>query len=140
MGTIIAGAKNSYAVMLDETTGKQGMYKLGESINEATVIKICKESIIVEKDGRSYDLKITGGASPEILSGNMPPSTGVPKELPYFEPVFNQTGPAADEDVAAELPHFEPITNNTGPQVDDGGTHKELPEFEPIKSDSGPPG
>ncbi len=48
-GTIIAGDENSYTVIMDETSGKQGMYKLGESINEATVLKIDKESIIAEK-------------------------------------------------------------------------------------------
>ncbi len=53
VGTIIAGDENSYAVIEDETTGKQSMYKLGESINKATVLKIDKESIIVEKNGRA---------------------------------------------------------------------------------------
>ena len=85
--------------LMDETTGKQGMYKLGESINEATVLKIDKESIIVEKDGRAQVLRITGGsyteaAPSEMLSGNVPPSIGVSEELPYFEPVFSETGPS----------------------------------------------
>ncbi len=62
VGTIIAGEENSYAVIMDETTGKQGMYKSGESINEATVLKIDKDSIIVEKDGRTQVLRITGGS------------------------------------------------------------------------------
>ncbi len=121
VGTIIAGEENSYAVIEDETTGKQGMYKLGASINKATVLKIDKESIIVEKDGRAYILRITGGsyteaASSEILSGNRPPSIGVSEELPYFEPVFSETGPPVDENVLVkELPHFDPITNSTGP-------------------------
>ncbi len=93
VGTIIAGDENSYAVIEDETTGKQGMYKLGASINEATVLKIDKESIIVEKDGRAYILRITGGsyteaAPSEILSGDRLPSIGVSEELTYFEPVL----------------------------------------------------
>jgi hypothetical protein len=145
VGTIIAGDENSYAVIEDETTGKQGMYKLGASINEATVLKIDKESIIVEKDGRTQVLKITGGsyteaAPPEILSGDVPPSIGVSEELPYFEPVFNETGPPVDENMhIEELPHFEPITSNTGPPVDDKGSNEDLPEFEPSISDMGPP-
>ena len=46
---------------MNETTGKQGMYKFGESINEATVLKIAKDSIIVEKEERIHILKVTGG-------------------------------------------------------------------------------
>ena len=64
------------------------MYKLGASINEATVLKIDKESIIVEKDGRSQVLRITEGSSEatlsEILSGNEPPSIGVSEKLSHF--------------------------------------------------------
>ncbi len=33
VGTVVVGDENSYVVIEDETTGKQGMYKLGESIN-----------------------------------------------------------------------------------------------------------
>ncbi len=116
VGTIIAGEENFYAVIEDETTGKQGIYELGESINKATVLKIDKESIIVDKDGRTQVLKITGG-SYRVYG---PFTLGVSKELPYFEPVFSETGPSVDENVPVEeLPHFEPITNNTGPPVDD---------------------
>ncbi len=137
VGTIIADEKNFYAVIMDETSGKQGMYKSGESINEATVLKIYKESIIVEKDGRAQILRITGGsyteaAPSEMLSGDVSPSIGVSEELPYFEPVFSETGPPVDENVhVEELPHFEPITNNTGPPVDDEDSHEDMPEFEP---------
>ena len=146
VGTIIAGEENSYAVIEDETSGKQGMYKLGESIkNEATVLKIDKESIIVEKDGRAQVLRITGGsytvaASSEVLSGDRTPLTGVTKELPYFEPVFSETGPPVDENVLVEeLPHFEPITNNIGPLVDENLSVEDLPYFEPITNTIVPP-
>ncbi len=145
VGTIIAGDENSHAVIEDEITGKQGMYKLGESINEATVLKIDKESIIVEKDGRAQVLRITGGsytevAPSEILSGSRTPSIGVSEELPYFEPVFSETGPSVDGNVLVEeFPRFEPITNNTGPQVGDKGSHEDLPEFEPSISYMGLP-
>ncbi len=40
VGTIIANEDDSYAVIMDETTGKQGMYRSGELINKAKVIKI----------------------------------------------------------------------------------------------------
>ena len=122
----------------------RGMYKLGESINEATVLKIDKESIIVEKDGRAQVLRIGGSyteAVPsEMLSEDVPPSIGVSDGLPYFEPVYSETGPPVDENVSVKvLPHFEPITNNTGPQVDDGSFHEDLPGFEPFVSYIGPP-
>ena len=140
VGTIIAGEENSYAIIMDETTGRQGMYKSGESINEATVVKIDKESIIVEKDGRAQVLRITGGSASEMLRGNVPPSTGVSEKLTYFEPVFSKTGPPVDENVPVEdLPRFEPITNSTGPLVDDEGSREDLPEFEPFVSYMGPP-
>jgi hypothetical protein len=140
VGTIIAGEENSYAVIMDETTGTQGMYKSGESINEVTVLKIDKESIIVEKDGRAQVLRITGGSSSEMLSGDVPPSIGVSEELPYFEPVFSETGPPVDENVLVEeLPHFEPVFSETGPPVDDEGSYEDLPEFEPSISYIGRP-
>jgi hypothetical protein len=144
VGTIIAGEENSYAVIMDETTGKQGMYKSGESINEAVVLKIDKESIIVEKGGRAHILRITGGSSSgsfsEMLSGDVPPSIGVSEELPYFEPVFSETGPPVDENVLVEeLPYFEPVFSETGPPVDHEGSHEDLPEFEPFISYIRPP-
>ena len=144
VGTIIAGEKNSYVVIEDETTGKQCMYKLGASINEATVLKIDKESIIVEKHGRAQVLRITESsyteaAPSEILSGDRPPSIGVSEEHPYFEPVFSETGPPVDENIHVKaLPHFEPITNNTGPPVDENMHVEELPHFEPITNNTGP--
>ncbi len=145
VGTIIAGNEISYAVIEDETTGKHGMYKLGQSINEATVLKIDKESIIVEKDGKAQVLKIIEGsyaeaAPSEILSGDRPPSIGVSEELPYFEPVLSETGPPVDENVLVkELPRFERITNNTGPPVDENMHVEEFPHFEPITYNTGLP-
>jgi hypothetical protein len=145
VGTIIAGEENSYAIIMDETTGKQGMYKSGESINEATVIRIDKDSIIVEKDRSAHVLRITGGsytesAPSEMLGGDVPPSIGVSEELPYFEPVYSDTGPPVDENVPVEeLQHFEPVFSDTGPPVDDENLHEDLPEFEPFVSYMNPP-
>jgi hypothetical protein len=137
VGTIIAGEENSYAVIMDETTGKQGMYKLGESINEAKVLKIDKDSIIVEIEKRIFILRITGGN----YTADGSPAIGASEELPFFEPVFSETGPPVHENVAVEeLPPFEPVTNSTGPPVDPEGLYEDLPEFIPFESDSGPPG
>ncbi len=86
VGTILASEENSYAVIEDETTGKQGLYKLGESIYGATVLKIDKDCIIVEKDRKAQVLKITGGSYTkttllEMLSRNVPPSNGASTDL-----------------------------------------------------------
>ncbi len=160
VGTIIAGEENSYAVIMDETSGKQSMYKLGESINEAKVLKIDKDSIIVEIEKRIFILRITGGnytagGSPAIGASEELPyfepvfsETGPPvdenvlvEELPHFEPVFSETGPPVEEKVAVEeLPHFEPVINSTGPEVEPEGVYEDLSEFESFESDSGPPG
>ena len=140
VGTVIAGKENSYAVIMDETTGKQGMYKLGESINEATVLYIAKDSIIVEKEGRAQVLRITGGNSSKTLSDDVTPSIGVSEEFPQFEPVISETGPPADESVEVkEFPQFEPVISETGPPADESVEVKELPHFEPVISETGPP-
>ncbi len=138
VGTVIAGEDYSYAIIMDETTGKQSMYKLGESINEATVLKIDKESIVVKEDGRSHVLKIMGGNSSEIPGGDVLPSTTVSGKLPHFEPVLSETGPPVNESVPFEgLPNFEPVYSETGPPVDKNVSVGELPRFEPITNSVG---
>ena len=102
VGTIIAGDENSYAVIEDETTGKQGIYKLGESINEATVLKIDKKCIIVKKDGRSQILKITGGSYTEVVSLNGPPSIGISEKLPPFKPIVIVPNPTVIAPLGSE--------------------------------------
>ena len=52
-------------------------------------------------------LRITGGSyaktvPSEILTRDRPPAIGVSKELPYFEPVYSETGPPVDENVSVE--------------------------------------
>ena len=42
--------------------------------------------------------------------------------------------------VSEDLPFFEPVFNKTGPPVDSEDFYENLPEFEPFESDSGPPG
>jgi type II secretory pathway component PulC len=145
-GTVLVGKEYHYALIVEETTGRQKLYSVGESIRGAKLLKIGKESIVVEKDGRTHVLRITGGSytevtPSEVLSGNEPPTIGVSEELPFFEPVFSETGPPVDENIhVEELPPFEPITNSTDPPVDPEGLYEDLPEFVPFENDSGPPG
>ncbi len=145
-GTVLVGKEYAYALIVEETTGRQNLYSVGESIKGAKLLKIDKESVVFEKEGRTHVLKITGGSYTvttlsEILDENGPLFTGVSTELSFFEPVFSETGPPEDENVSVEeLPPFEPITNNTGPPVDPEGLYEDLPEFIPFESDSGPPG
>ncbi len=145
-GTVLVGKEYAYALIVEETTGRQNIYSVGESIRGANVLKIDKESIVVEKDGRTHVLRITGGTytgadSSKILTKEGPPTIGVSEELPFFEPVFSETGPPVDENIhVKELPPFEPVTNSTGPPVDPEGLYEDLPEFIPFENDSGPPG
>ena len=145
-GTALVGKEYSYALIVEEMTGRQNLYSVGESIRGAKVLKIDKESIVVEKDGRTHVLKITGGTyteadSSEILTKEGPPTIGVSEELPFFEPVFSETGPPVDENIhVEELPPFEPITNSASPPVHPEGLYEGLQEFVPFENDSGPPG
>ena len=135
-GAILVDGEGSYAIIMDETTGKQGTYRLGESIKGATVLKIYKESIALEKDGGTQVLRVTRDRSieeapSEMGTGVRPPSIGVSKDISSFEPVISETGPVPDESIQVkELPPFEPVTNSAGP-VDVEGFYEELPEFTP---------
>lgn len=145
-GTIMVGREQAYALIMEETTGRQNLYSVGESIKGAEILRIDKDSVVIEKDGKSHILRITGGndtvnTPSEILTVSGSPTVGVQEELPYFEPVFSVTGPPVDENAPVEeLPRFEPITNSTGPPVNSEVFFKDLPKSEPFESDSGPSG
>ncbi len=86
VGVIIAGYEKSYAIIMNEVTGKGGMYQIGDSINEATVLKIDKESILVDKDGMTQVLRVTGGDytadDPEMEYENFPEFTPYDDDIP----------------------------------------------------------
>jgi type II secretory pathway component PulC len=145
-GTVLVGKEYTYALIVEEMTGRQNLYSVGESIKGAEILKIDKDSVVIEKEGKIWVLKVTGvtnseNSLSETHTENGPLFTGVSEELPFFEPVFSETGPPVDENIhVKELPPFEPITNSTDPPVDPEGLYEDLPEFVPFENDSGPPG
>jgi type II secretory pathway component PulC len=120
-GTVLLGKEASYALIVDEISGKQNLYSVGASIKGAKILKIGKTNVVFEKAGKAYVLKVVKGSytvpiPPEKLKENGPLHTKVTVELPYFEPVFNKTGPPIDsEDFYENLPEFEPYENDSGP-------------------------
>ncbi|MCR4290995.1 MAG: hypothetical protein NUV86_12140 [Candidatus Scalindua sp.] len=144
-GTVMAGNENAYALIVEETTGKQNLYSVGESIKGAEILKIDKDSVVIEREGKFFVLRVGCVANSENSLSETHTENGslftcVSEELPFFEPVFNKTGPPVDENVLVEkLPPFVPITNSTGPPIDPDLLNKDLPEFVPMDSDSGPP-
>ncbi len=124
---------------MDESNGKQGISKIGESINGATVIKIGKKSIVVKKDGRSQVLRIIGGNSSDLRGVEVSLPTSVTGEFLDFKPVLSNTGPPVDENVPFEgISQFEPVLSETGPSVDKSVSVSELPHFELISNSTGP--
>lgn len=81
---------------------------------------------------------VPGGtvASPEAFPG----ASGPGDDSFSFDPVTSAAGPAVDGGEAPELPYFEPITNDTGPvaPIGEGYEPKELPEFVPVENMTGP--
>ena len=164
-GTLIEVGKNARAILIELDTGRQGLYREGDSIIGATVRKIGTDSVVLEKNGAFQVLRITDsefnnpvadsavGRPPAgeisarfpnidpLESAEEPPvNTDVEvKELPYFQPFTNSTGPPVGTNVGvSELPFFQPIVNSTGPPVDPGGDYEDLPEFTPQSSENGP--
>lgn len=144
-GILIDIGVSAWATIIDLNTGKQDLYKVGDSIMGATIHKIDPESVVLKKGGAFQVLRVTSGGgtvrNPPVASAevNRPAFTGESGELPYFEPVENLEGPPVDESIQVEeLPYFEPITNSTGPPVDPQGHYEDLPEFVPYESENGP--
>lgn len=145
MGTVLREHEDSSAVILNEASGEEGLYEVGDTIDSATLLKIEKESVVLEKDGVTRVLRITWSVGGETQAGDMdsedgPPFTGVAEEFEKFEPVVVEEGPPVDPNApVTELPHFEPIVVEGGPPVDPNMPVKELPPFEPFTSPTGPP-
>ena len=143
-GTILKGKKTSSALIVEDITGRQNLYRVGDSINGAKLIKIDKKSVVFEKEGKYQVLKLIGSKftapSPsEIQNENEQLFPGGSTKITPFEPVISKTGPPVDDNVhVEEFPLFEPIVNSTGPPVDFEESYENLPEFVPFESDSGP--
>ncbi len=140
-GTVLLGKEHSFAVIVDKKTGKQRLYRLGQSVKGITILKIGRESILVEKEGMTQVLRVTRGniieeGPSKNRTENGPPSIGVSEMLPTFEPVVTVNGPPSIG-VSEQLPPFKPVVTEYGPPSI--GESKELPHFEPITLGSSPP-
>ncbi len=144
-GILVDIGKSAWATIIDLNTGKQDLYKVGDSIMGATIRKIDPDRVVLEKGGAFQVLRVTSGGdtvgNPPVANAEAGGSafTGESGELPYFEPIENTEGPPVDESIQVkELPYFEPFTNSTGPPVDPQGNYEDLPEFVPYESENGP--
>lgn len=59
LGTAIGSIKGPIAYIKDLETNKQGIYKLGGKIKEATVIKIAMGEVVLEKNGKTEILRLS---------------------------------------------------------------------------------
>lgn len=59
LGTAIGSIKDPIAYIKDLETNKQGIYKLGSKIKEATVIKIVMGEAVLERDGKTETLRLS---------------------------------------------------------------------------------
>jgi hypothetical protein len=144
-GIVLLGNEENYALIVDETTGRQDLYRFGDSIKGAKILKIDKDRVVIEREGKIFVLRVGGVTNSEkshsdTYTENGPHFTGVSEDLPFFEPVFSETGPPVDANAPIEdLPFFEPVFSSTGPPVDANAPVEELPHFEPITNSVGPP-
>ncbi len=126
VGTVLREDEKSSAVILNEISGEERLYRVGDTIESVTLLEISKESVVLEKDGVTQVLRITSSVGGEAQAGdvdseNGPPFTGVAEEFEKFEPVVVEGGPPVDPNMPVkELPPFEPITSPTGPPVKSG--------------------
>ncbi len=58
LGVAIGNIKDPVVFIKNLETGKRGMYKLGNLIQEARIIKIAKNSVTLEKNGKTGILKL----------------------------------------------------------------------------------
>jgi type II secretion system protein C len=59
LGTAIGSIKDPIAYIKDLETNKQGIYKLGGKIKEATVIKIVMGEVVLENHGKTETLRLS---------------------------------------------------------------------------------
>ncbi|MFC1658447.1 hypothetical protein ACFL1D_03555 [Candidatus Omnitrophota bacterium] len=59
LGTAIVNIKDPAAFIKDLKTGRQGVYRLGNSIRQARVVKIAMGEVTLEKEGRRQVLRLS---------------------------------------------------------------------------------
>jgi type II secretion system protein C len=71
IGTAVGNAKDPIAFIKDLDTNKQGIYKIGNMINEAKVVRIAKGIVDLDVNGISMSIEVKNR-----LAQNTPPATG----------------------------------------------------------------
>jgi hypothetical protein len=153
-GIALHGGEPVLAVIEDETTGRQGVYGLGDTLKGNTVIKIIKGSVELEKDGRMQVLRLTKGSSIETDSTEEnqteePLSTSVSADFQLLKPIVRKPGPPpepslVESEAIEELPPGgDAVIELTDIEAREGppsfGLSTDLPPFEPLVSETGPP-
>jgi hypothetical protein len=156
--------ESSWAVIVDNETGDEKIYRLGESIKGAEIVEIASGSsclvnatVVLEKDGRKQFLSLKGdghtdGGPTETLSVGGTPATEEPVDITIFKKVISEKEDLEDDGppeieggglppmgMPVELPPFNQDFSETGPIPGEGTPVKELPAFEPITNTTGPP-
>ena len=71
LGTVTGDDKNAYAVIEEISNRKQGLYRVGDSVQDAIVKMIFREKVVLRVGGKD-----------QVLKMETPPSTSVRKDRP----------------------------------------------------------
>jgi general secretion pathway protein C len=58
LGTVATQDAGAYAVIKDPKTGKQKLYRVGDTIQDATIKRICRETVVLNHNGEDSVLKM----------------------------------------------------------------------------------
>lgn len=93
----------SFVIIKDKKTNIENIYKEGEKVGESKIIKILKDKVVFEYDGKSISLNLENKSSstslviskeegPKVtISPKLPEAPKVPEELLSFDVDFNNT-------------------------------------------------
>ncbi len=113
LGTVTA-VENPYAVIEDNQTRIQGLYRIGDRIQDATLKKIYREKVILVLNGRDYvlelDSKLTAALIPES-QGSAESQTDIPNGAISI-PQASVESSLSDLDSLKRQIKFRPLTGN----------------------------
>ena len=77
-GTIAGGDSFGYIIVEEKDKNKQRLYRLGDMIGSARLIKITRNTAIIKRGGREITLKIKGTPEGSMLSRSQTPPAHMP--------------------------------------------------------------
>ena len=77
-GTVAGGDSFGYIIVEEKDKNKQRLYRLGDMIGSARLIKITRNTAIIKRDGREITLKIKGTPEGSMLSRSQTPPAHMP--------------------------------------------------------------